>query len=121
MRKTKEGIHNTVIHRKLAEILLKQSKDPRFERVTISRVKSVKGLAVAQIYFSIFPPEKVEALTDSLNHAASFFSHALGHALNTRNTPRLVFIYDKGFDYSHQIDTLLKSVEQPSAPENETP
>lgn len=116
MRKSKDGIQNTVIHRKLSEILLKESKDPRFERVTISRVKSVKGLAVAQIYFSIFPPENIEELTDSLNRAAGFFSKALGHALKTRNTPRLNFIYDKGFDYSTQIDMMLKEVSESKNP-----
>ena len=121
MRKKKEGTQNTLIHRKLSEILLKESKDPRFERVTISRVKSVKGLEVAHIYFSIFPPENIEALTESLNRAASFFSRVLGHSLKTKNTPRLIFIYDKGFDYSHEIDTLLKSVKPPAARQSENP
>ncbi len=110
MRKIKGGIQNTLIHRKLAQILLKESKDPRFERVTISRVEAVKGLSMAQIYFSIFPAENIEELVDSLNRAAGFFSNCLGHALKTRNTPRLIFIYDKGFDYSNQIDMVLKKV-----------
>ena len=110
MRKAKPGSQDTLIQRKLSEILLKESKDPRFERVTISRVKAVKGLAEAQIYFSIYPPENIEELTESLNHAAGFFSNCLGHALNTKHTPRLIFIYDKGFDYSDQIDTILKQV-----------
>ncbi|MBF0280638.1 MAG: 30S ribosome-binding factor RbfA [SAR324 cluster bacterium] len=112
MRKSKGGIHNALIHRKLSEILLRESKDPRFERVTISRVEAVKGLSLAQIYFSIYPPENIEELTESLNHAAGFFSNCLGHALKTRNTPRLIFIYDKGFDYSSQIDTLIKNVSE---------
>ena len=110
MRNVKDGIQNALIHRKLSEILIKESNDPRFKRVTISRVEAVKGLSVAQIYFSVYPPEQIEELTNSLNHAAGFFSNSLGHALKTKNTPRLTFIYDKGFDYSGQIDTILKQV-----------
>jgi len=112
MRKIKGGIQNALIQRKLSQILLKESKDPRFERVTISRVEAVKGLSMAHIYFSIFPAENIEKLVDALNCAAGFFSHCLGHALKTRNTPQLIFIYDKGFDYSNQIETVLKKVSQ---------
>ena len=112
MRKVKNGTQNALIHRKLSEILIRECNDPRFKRVTISRVEAVKDLSMAQIYFSAYPPEQIEELTISLNHAAGFFSNILGHALNTKNTPRLKFIYDKGFDYSGQIDTLLKQVSQ---------
>ena len=112
MRNVKNGIQNALIHRKLSEILLRESNDPRFRRVTISRVEAVRGLSVARIYYSIYPPEQIEELTVSLNHAAGFFRNILGHALRTKNTPRLTFIYDKGFDYSGQIDTILKKVSQ---------
>ncbi|MBF0286319.1 MAG: 30S ribosome-binding factor RbfA [SAR324 cluster bacterium] len=94
----------------MSEIFLKESKDPRFERVTISRVKIDKGVSFAQVYFSIYPPEDIDELTDSLNNAAGFFSNCLGHALKTKHTPRLVFIYDKGFDYSWELDKVLKQI-----------
>lgn len=110
MRKQKSSVHSNLVHRKLSEIILRESKDPRFERVTISNVKVGKGMASAQVFFSVYPPEHVEDLTESLNRAAGFFSKCLGHALNTRNTPRLVFIYDKGFDYTSKIENLLKEV-----------
>ncbi len=110
MRKGKSGIQSALIQRKLSEIFLRESKDPRFERVTISRVKVDRGCSFAQVYFSIYPPEDIEELTSSLNNAAGFFSNCLGHALKTKHTPRLIFIYDKGFDYSREFDEVLKKI-----------
>lgn len=110
MRQKKKGNSGHLIHRKLSEILLRESKDPRFQRLTITRVEAANDFSFATVYFSIYPPEHVEELSTSLNHAAGFFSQCLGRALTTRNTPRLAFVYDAGFDYSFQIDVLLKQV-----------
>ena len=99
MRTRKES-HKTLIQRKLSEIILRESKDPRFERVTISHVDVAKDLSFAKVYVSVFPTEENEALIESLNHAAGFFSFRLGKNLKTRNTPKLMFVYDSGFDYS---------------------
>lgn len=117
-RKFKTNI-NHVIQKRLAEILIRDSKDPRFARVTISRVESTSDKSFARVYFSLFPPEDVEEVSDSLNRAAGFFSNQLGKFLQTRNTPRLNFIFDEGFDFSLKLDRLIKEV-RPSAQEDES-
>lgn len=103
----RKDLHNGMIQRKLSEIILRESKDPRFKRVTVSRVDAATDMSSAKIYYSIFPPEQIEKLTQSLNNAAGFFSQRLGKALTTRNTPKLIFIYDAGFDYSVEMDQIL--------------
>ena len=103
---------SSLLHRRLSEVLLFESNDPRFSNVTISRVEASGNLTFAKVFVSIFPPEKHEDLIKSLNHASGFFSRQLGQVLKTRNTPQLFFKYDSGFDHSDEIETILKGVIQ---------
>ena len=110
MKKTGRSNVSTLIHRRLAEILLFESKDPRFSKVTISRVEAAPNMSSARVHVSVFPSEGEEELITSLNRAAGFFSSQLGKVLKTRNTPQLKFIYDAGFDYSDEIEILLRNI-----------
>ncbi len=101
---------SSLIHRRLSEVLLFESSDPRFSNVTISRVEATGNMTFAKVFVSIFPPEGHDNLIKSLNKASGFFSKQLGQVLNTRNTPQLIFKYDSGFDHSDEIETLLKEV-----------
>ena len=98
------------MQRRLSEILLFESKDPRFKRVTISRVEAAPNMSSAKVHVTIFPSTGQQKLVDSLNNAAGFFSIQLGKVLKTRNTPQLTFVYDAGFDHSDEIEMLLRSV-----------
>ena len=108
----KSGKTNTssLIQRRLSEVLLFESSDPRFSNVTISRVEASGNMAFAKVFVSVFPPEGHENLVKSLNQASGFFSRQLGQVLSTRNTPQLLFKYDSGYDHSDEIETLLKEV-----------
>lgn len=108
MRNRKE-LNSGMVQKKLSDIILRESKDPRFSGVTISRVDAAPDMSSARVYYSIYPPEHIENLTQSLNKAAGFFSQRLGRVLTTRNTPKLVFVYDAGFDYSMEMDQLLRN------------
>ena len=110
MNKSGKTNLSSLVHRRLSEVLIFESNDPRFSNVTISRVEASGNLSFAKVFVSIFPPEGQEDLIKSLNHASGFFSRQLGQVLNTRNTPQLVFKYDSGFDHSDEIETLLKGV-----------
>ena len=110
MHKTSRSNSSTLVHRRLSEVLLFQSSDPRFSNVTISRVETTPSLTSAIVYVSIFPTKGKEELIASLNHASGFFSRKLGKVLKTRNTPHLTFEYDGGFDHSDEIEILLRNV-----------
>ena len=110
MKKTGRSSFSTLVHRRISEILLFESKDPRFNKVTISRVEAAPNMSSARVHFSIFPAAGKQELVDSLNKAAGFFSIELGKVLKTRNTPQLTFVYDAGFDHSDEIEILLRSV-----------
>ena len=110
MHKTSRSNFSTLVHRRLSEVLLFQSSDPRFSKVTISRVETTPSLTSAKVYVSIFQTKDKEELIASLNHASGFFSRKLGKVLKTRNTPHLTFEYDRGFDHSDEIEILLRNV-----------
>ena len=110
MNKSGKTNLSSLLHRRLSEVLIFESNDPRFSNVTISRVEASGNLSFAKVFVSIFPPEGHDDLIKSLNHASGFFSRQLGQVLNTRNTPQLIFKYDFGFDHSDEIETLLKGV-----------
>ena len=110
MKKTGRSSFSTLVQRRLSEILLFECKDPRFKRVTISRVETATNMSSAKVHVTIFPSTGQQKLVDSLNNAAGFFSIQLGKVLKTRNTPQLTFVYDAGFDHSDEIEMLLRSV-----------
>ena len=110
MNKSGKTNLSSLVHRRLSEVLLFESNDPRFSNVTISRVEASSNLTLAKVFVSIFPPEGHNELIISLNNASGFLSRKLGQVLKTRNTPQLIFKYDSGFDHSDEIETLLKGV-----------
>ncbi len=100
--------YNEVIRQKLGTILIQEARDPRFRFVTITGVALAKDFSFARVQFCCLDQTlEVEALTDSLNRAAGFFSQALARTLATRKTPRLRFYYDHGFDHAGEIEALL--------------
>jgi len=73
MHKTGRSNISTLVHRRLSEVLLFQSSDPRFSKVTISRVETTPSLTSAKVYVSIFPTKRKEELIASLNQAKITF------------------------------------------------
>ena len=110
MNKSGKSNLSSLVHRRLSEVLLFKSSDPRFSNVTISLVEASSNLTLAKVFVSIFPPEGHNDLIKSLNNASGFLSQKLGQVLKTRNTPQLIFKYDSGFDHSDEIEILLKEV-----------
>ncbi len=104
---------NEVIRQKLGTILIREARDPRFQFVTITGVHLAKDFSFAQVHYSCLDQTvETEALTESLNRAAGFFSQILARTLATRRTPRLQFHYDGGFDHADEIDTALAELER---------
>ena len=101
---------SVLVHKRLSEVLIFESNDPRFSNVTISRVEASGNLSFAKVFVSVFPLEGHNELIKSLNNASGFLSRKLGQVLKTRNTPQLIFKYDSGFDHSDEIESLLKGL-----------
>ncbi|HIL88387.1 MAG TPA: ribosome-binding factor A, partial [Deltaproteobacteria bacterium] len=70
MRRNPRLHRNVLVQRNLSEIFVRESSDPRFQRVTVSRVEASKDMSFAKVFVSIFPSEGKIALVESLNAAA---------------------------------------------------
>ncbi len=93
---------------KLAGILNKSSSNPAFEGVTIVDVKLSPDSSSALVFYAVYGSDKdPEVITEALNTASGFFQSKLAKTLRSRNTPRLSFVFDKGFDHANRIDQLL--------------
>ncbi len=107
---------NEVVQHKLGTILQREASDPRFATVTISNVVLSKDRSHARVSVSSYAQDTDPAdLIVCLNRAAGFFSRTLGRTMQTRNTPRISFHYDHGFDQAQEIEELLHSIKQEAA------
>lgn len=104
---------NELIKSKLSTIIRKSSSNPLFDGVTIVDVKLSPDSASAIVGYSIYRADsKIDEITKALNKAAGFFQVKLSKTLDSRNTPKLKFIYDGGFDHATKIDQLLSQIKQ---------
>jgi len=108
---------NELIKTKLSMIIRKSSSNPLFEGVTIVNVKLSPDSASAIVNYSVFNAETdISNLTKALNKAAGFFQVKLSKTLDSRNTPKLKFVYDGGFDHATKIDQILSQIKQDKDP-----
>jgi ribosome-binding factor A len=100
---------NELLKIKLSEILRRESSSD-FDSVTIIKIESSPDMKTAHVFYSCFIAEDKEKIDRLLSSKTAHFQSRLGKTLKTRNTPKLSFIYDKGFDHSHKIQTLIDKI-----------
>ena|SRR5215203_851567 len=96
----------------VAEILLREVKDPRIEGVTLTGVDITPDLKLAKIYFSTLQPENHEAALAGLKSAAGYIKREIAIRLQLRHTPELRFLYDTTLEKANRLESLLRQVEQ---------
>jgi ribosome-binding factor A len=99
------------IQKVIAELLLKDIKDPRLEMTTITEVKMSKDLKIARIYFTTTGGKaNADEASKGFKSAAGFLKRSLSSELALRYMPELIFFYDESFDYGERIEKVLKSI-----------
>lgn len=101
-----------LIQSELANMVMKDMKDPRLRRVVITRVEVSRDLRVAKVYFSRYGEnqgnvEETEESFRGLERAGGFLQRKLAERLQLKNTPRLKFFIDRSLAYSDKIERLL--------------
>jgi ribosome-binding factor A len=95
----------------IADLLLKQVRDPRIGSVTITGVKVTDDLRTARLFFVEMGKDTCSAeVQKGLAKAAGFLRRELGRRLQLRHVPELLFTYDPSFAYGSRIDTLLMEI-----------
>lgn len=83
-------------------------QDPRIENATVTYVEVSGDLRRARAHVSVMGDEKQQTLClHGLQHAAGFLQRKIAQRIDTRYTPKLEFILDKGVQHSLEIQQLL--------------
>src|SRR5437588_1672990 len=95
--------------------ILTELRDPRVKNVTVVGVEVLPDMKSAKVHVSIMGSEKEQQLSLSgLQNAAGFLQKKIAERIETRHTPRLTFVLDKGVKASLEINRILREVLPPS-------
>ncbi|MDH3402597.1 MAG: 30S ribosome-binding factor RbfA [Acidobacteriota bacterium] len=102
-----------LLRAELADLLLREARDPRLREAHVSAVEVSPDLGSARVRVSILAgDEERRATLDALNRAAGFFRTRLaGRLRHMRRAPALAFELDRGPEHSQRISELLENSE----------
>lgn len=110
---------NNLIQRKLTELLLRESKDPRLAEITITDVSVNRDTSRAEVYYSLIGDEEdIEEVQKALEGASGWIRHELAPVLRLRNIPEFVFVYDPSLAHGAKIEALLAELYEEDSPDD---
>ncbi len=102
-----------LIQRKVTQLLLMESKDPRLAEVTITDVTVNRDTSRAEVFYSIIgDQEERQEVQAALDHAAGWMRAEMAPTLRLRNIPELVFTYDPSLAYGAHMEELLDRLQE---------
>ncbi len=91
--------------------ILTDLKDPRVKNVTVTFVEVSADLRHAKVHVSVMGDEKMQELClKGLRHASGFLQQRVGNRIDTRYTPRVQFVLDKGIENATAVTRILNEV-----------
>jgi ribosome-binding factor A len=100
--------------------ILTELRDPRVQNVTVVGVEVAPDMRSAKVAVSIMGAENKQKLTlEALQRAAGFLQSRIADRIDTRYTPKLTFVMDKGVKHSLEVLRILNEV-LPSEAKNAT-
>jgi ribosome-binding factor A len=99
----------------LSELLLRNTRDPRLQAVTITEVQIDRELQYADIYVNALGDEtRQEEVIAALEKAAGYLRRELAPRLQLRTVPNLHFHWDPTLAHAEYISQLLDSLDIPA-------
>jgi ribosome-binding factor A len=100
--------------------ILTELRDPRVKNVTVVGVEVLPDMKSAKVHVSIMGSEKEQQLgLSGLQNSAGFLQRKIADRIETRYTPRLQFVLDKGVKNALEVDRILREVLPPPGPTSE--
>jgi len=100
--------------------ILTELKDPRVRDVTVTYVEVSPDMRQAKVHVSVMGDETKQQLSlRGLQNSAGFLQSKVAKRIDTRYTPRLVFVLDLGVKRSIEVSQILQSV-LPAPPEDDS-
>jgi ribosome-binding factor A len=101
----------------LSELLLREVSDPRLQHITVTEVKLDPELMFATIYVNALGDESREKqVMEGLQRAKGFLRREVGKRIQLRNSPDLIFHWDKTLERGERLHHLITSLDIPPAP-----
>ena len=93
--------------------LLRTVKDPRVQdtMISITRVETTPDLRYTKVYVSFLQEERVKDAMAGLKSAAGYLRRQLGHNLQLRYSPEIVWSEDDSISYGARMLKLINSLE----------
>ena len=112
MASNRIGRINEEIQKELAS-LIRNLKDPRVQdtMISITHVETTPDLRYAKVYVSFLQEDRAEGALKGLKSAGGYLRRELGHALQLRYTPELVWALDDSITYGAKMLKLINSLE----------
>lgn len=109
------GRINEEVRKEVSDIIRNNIKDPRLTAmVSITNVSVTKDLRFAKVYVSIFSKNEEERQNSflALKNSSSFVRREIGHRINLRYTPEIIFEIDNSIEHGLHIDALLEKIKE---------
>ena len=103
---------NEEIQKELSQ-LLRKVKDPRVQdtMISITRVETTPDLRYAKVYVSFLQEERARDAMAGLKSAGGYLRRELGHNLQLRYAPEIVWSLDDSITYGAKMLKLINSLE----------
>ena len=110
------------IQQLIAELLLREIKDPRIGMVTLTGVKLSADLRHARVWFSVIGDQaRRDQSLAGLRSACGFIRSQVAHRLRLRSAPEIIFEFDPSLDQADRVARLLRSEETPPGDDQRDP
>ncbi len=91
-------------------LVTQELKDPRLGFVTVTRAEVSDDLHQCKVFVStIGDREQAGRSLEALRHAAGFLRGELGHRIDLRHTPELIFIEDRSTERAIELAKDLRA------------
>ena len=112
MASNRIGRINEEIQKELSS-LIRNLKDPRVQdtMISITHVEATPDLRYAKVYVSFLQENRAEGALKGLKSAGGYLRRELGHSLQLRYTPELVWALDDSITYGAKMMKLINSLE----------
>jgi ribosome-binding factor A len=111
-----------LIRAELADLLLREVRDPRVGLATVSSVEVARDFSHATVKVSVLGTEAERAAAiAALERAKGFLRRELSRRISLRTTPELHFSLDRGAEHSQRISELLERAQTGDVPAGAAP
>ena len=97
------------VHKAIDRIIRDELNDPRIGGTwSIVRCEVTRDLRYAKVRVSVLEAERRKPMMEALNRAAGFVRRELGHEVDLRYVPEVIFELDTNMEYAAKINQILK-------------